>query len=86
MKFSIKDFFSKCDQIREKILNRKLPFLCSVDLWRFTLFHLPDIHDLVLFHLSGILTVLYFELIYYTNNYSILKIVLMQFSGLEGFI
>ena len=26
MKFSIKDFFSKCDQI----LNRKLHFLCSV--------------------------------------------------------
>ena len=38
MKFSIKDFFSKCDQIRkncgfghivEKILNEKLHFLCS---------------------------------------------------------
>ena len=39
MKFSIKDIFSKCDQIRspadlvtftEKILNGKLHFLCSV--------------------------------------------------------
>ena len=33
MKFSIKDFFSKCDQIRtftEEILNGKLHFLCSV--------------------------------------------------------
>ena len=40
MKFSIKDFFSKCDQIRQEtadlftftkeILNRKLHFLCSV--------------------------------------------------------
>ena len=40
MKFSIKDFFSKCDQIRmetadlvtftEEILNGKLRFLCSV--------------------------------------------------------
>ena len=36
MKFSIKDFFSKCDQIPadlvtfpEEILNGKLPFLCS---------------------------------------------------------
>ena len=39
MKFSIKDFFRKCDQIRrcpadfvtftEEILNRKLYFLCS---------------------------------------------------------
>ena len=35
MKFSIKDFFSKCDQIRrlvtftEEILNGKLHFLCS---------------------------------------------------------
>ena len=32
MKFSIKDFFSKCDQIRaftEKIFNGKLHFLCS---------------------------------------------------------
>ena len=28
MKFSIKDFFSKCDQIR-RILNGKLHFLCS---------------------------------------------------------
>ena len=27
MKFSIKDFFSKCDQIRN--LNEKLHFLCS---------------------------------------------------------
>ena len=41
MKFSIKDFFSKCDQIQrklhglltftEKILNGKLHFLCSVN-------------------------------------------------------
>ena len=32
MKFFIKDFFSKCDQITstEKILNGKLNFLCSV--------------------------------------------------------
>ena len=32
MKFSIKDFFSKCDQIifTEEILNQKLHFLCSV--------------------------------------------------------
>ena len=41
MKFSIEDFFSKCDQSRaeeaadlvtftEKILNEKLQFLCSV--------------------------------------------------------
>ena len=39
MKFSIKDFFSKCDQIRrkldlvtftEEIVNGKLHFLCSV--------------------------------------------------------
>ena len=36
MKFSIKDFFSKCDQIRrkliftEEILDEKLHFLCSV--------------------------------------------------------
>ena len=32
MKFSIKDFFSKCDQIHghiQKILNRKLHFLCA---------------------------------------------------------
>ena len=31
MKFSIKDFFSKCDQITftEEILNGKLHFLCS---------------------------------------------------------
>ena len=28
MKFSIKEFFSKCDQM----LNRKLNFLCSVDI------------------------------------------------------
>ena len=28
MKFSIKDFFSKCDQIRRK-LHGKLHFLCS---------------------------------------------------------
>ena len=41
MKFSVKDFFSKCDQIfltvdlvkfTEKILNRKLHFLCSVSI------------------------------------------------------
>ena len=32
MKFSIKDFFSKCDLVTftEVILNRKLHFLCSV--------------------------------------------------------
>ena len=32
MKFSIKDFFSKCDQITitEEILNGKLHFSCSV--------------------------------------------------------
>ena len=34
MKFSIKDFFSKCDQIRvtftEEIINGKFHFLCSV--------------------------------------------------------
>ena len=36
IKFSTKDFFSKCDQIRnnvtftEEILNGKLYFLCSV--------------------------------------------------------
>ena len=34
MKFSIKDFFSKCDQdlvtFTEEILNGKLHFLCSV--------------------------------------------------------
>ena len=35
MKFFIKDFFGKCDQIRsftltEEILNGKLHFLCSV--------------------------------------------------------
>ena len=31
MKFSIKDFFSKCDQIQftKEILNGKLHFLCS---------------------------------------------------------
>ena len=32
MKFSIKDFFSKCDQIHghiQKILNIKLHFLCA---------------------------------------------------------
>ena len=36
MKFSINDFFSKCDQIRtdlvkftEEIINRNLHFLCS---------------------------------------------------------
>ena len=28
MKFSIHDFFSKCDQITEEILNGKLHFLC----------------------------------------------------------
>ena len=42
MKFSIKDFFSKCKQIRsfldlltftEEILNGKLHFLCSVSLF-----------------------------------------------------
>ena len=36
MKFSIKDFFTKCDQIRrkfiEEIVNGKLHFLCSVNL------------------------------------------------------
>ena len=32
MKFSIKDFFSKCDQRNEEILNGKLQFLCSVSL------------------------------------------------------
>ena len=36
MKFSIKDFFSKCDRIRsltltEEMLNRKLQFLCSAN-------------------------------------------------------
>ena len=33
MKFSIKDFFRKSDQITftEEILNGKLHFLCSVD-------------------------------------------------------
>ena len=34
MNFSVKDFFSKCDQIHpqfpEEILNVKLHFLCSV--------------------------------------------------------
>ena len=29
MKFSIKDFFSKCEEITEEILNGKLHFLCS---------------------------------------------------------
>ena len=32
MKFSVKDFFSKCDQIltfTKEVLNGKLPFLCS---------------------------------------------------------
>ena len=38
MKFSIKDFFSKCDQIymttfTEETFNGKLHFLCSVNLW-----------------------------------------------------
>ena len=32
MNFSIRDFFSKCDQIRtEEILSGKLHFLCSVN-------------------------------------------------------
>ena len=30
MKFSIKDFFSKCDTFTEEILNGKRHFLCSV--------------------------------------------------------
>ena len=42
MKFSIKDFFSKCDQIRtgdlvtitEKFLDGKLYFLCTVPILR----------------------------------------------------
>ena len=29
MKFSIKEFFSKCEEITEEILNGKLHFLCS---------------------------------------------------------
>ena len=29
MEFSIKDFFSKCDQISEEILTGKPHFLCS---------------------------------------------------------
>ena len=34
MKFSIKDFLSKCDQIRSgEILNGKLHFLCSEITW-----------------------------------------------------
>ena len=47
MKFSIKDFFSKCDQIRGfgriylEILNEKLHFLCSVI--RVMLFSLEEI-------------------------------------------
>ena len=32
MKISIKDFFSKCDQIPRKILNGKLRFLCTVNI------------------------------------------------------
>ena len=53
MKFSIKDFFSKCDQIRsftftEQILNGKLHFFCSVtrdllDCTRFPIFVINDI-------------------------------------------
>ena len=40
MKFSIKNFFSKCDQIRrvtftKEILNEKFHFLCSVTMWLF---------------------------------------------------
>ena len=30
MKFSIKDFFSKCDQIRRKSLMKSFIFLCGV--------------------------------------------------------
>ena len=30
-KFSIKDFLSKCDQIRRKLLNGKLHFPCSAE-------------------------------------------------------
>ena len=33
-KFSINDFFSKSDQVTEKILNEKLHFVCSVT-WLF---------------------------------------------------
>ena len=40
MKFSIKDFFSKCDEERrnptEEILNEKLHFLCSVNMLHFS--------------------------------------------------
>ena len=32
VKISIKDFFSKCDQIPRKILNGKLRFLCTVNI------------------------------------------------------
>ena len=46
MKFSIKDFFSKCGQIpadlftfTEEILNQKLHFLCSVSI-SMLVFHL----------------------------------------------
>ena len=36
MKFSIKDFFSECDQIcTEEILSGKLHFLCSVNINNF---------------------------------------------------
>ena len=35
MKFSIKDFFSKCEVFTEEILNGKLNFLCSVKIFDF---------------------------------------------------
>ena len=53
MKFSINDFFSKCDQVQqfpadlviliEKIVNGKLRFLCSVNMivsvaWKYSAF------------------------------------------------
>ena len=52
MKFSIKDFFSKCEQIRRKpftftkeVLNGKLHFLCSEHL----LMHLLEINNTYLY-------------------------------------
>ena len=35
MKFSMKDFFSKCEVFTEEILNGKLNFLCSVKMLDF---------------------------------------------------
>ena len=45
MKFSIKDFFSKCDQIRRNVLLLKVVTFCNVNTLRNT-----TVVELLLFH------------------------------------